>query len=64
MALLTFYVVAHTPGGFSVQTKPQGGGEVLPSSSHPNTKEGAQIACDAANSALTILGNILARDEF
>jgi hypothetical protein len=62
MALITFYVVPHSCGGFSVQTKAKGGGELLPSSSHPNTKEGAQIACDAANETIKLLGEILTKD--
>jgi hypothetical protein len=53
MSNINFFVVPHACGGYSVQTKETGVG-ILLTSGHPNTKEGAEIACNAANLALKL----------
>jgi acetylornithine/succinyldiaminopimelate/putrescine aminotransferase len=60
MPKIKFYVVTHPCGGFSVQTKETGMGDLL-QSDHPSTREGAEIACNAANEALKIMEKCILR---
>jgi hypothetical protein len=53
MSNIKFYVIPHIDGEYSVQTNRTGVGLLL-NSGHPNTKEGAEIACNAANLAIKL----------
>jgi len=57
---LEFYVVEH-PDGFSVQSKEGGGGLLL--GANPETRREAEIARDAANQALDIVGDTPASER-
>ena len=51
-----FYVVKHLCGTYSVQTRPNGVGELLGNENPPRTFENAQTVCKAANDALESVG--------